>query len=90
MATVAVKIKIMPVSPETDLEKIKIRVKEKMEREGIKKPMFEVQPVAFGLKALIVTFGWPEEKELEKFENSLKEIEGTNSTEVVDMRRAIG
>lgn len=90
MATVAVKIKIMPVSPETDLEKIKIRVIEKMEREGIKKPMFEVQPVAFGLKALIVTFGWPEEKELEKFENSLKEIEGTNSTEVVDMRRAIG
>lgn len=90
MGTVAVKIKIMPSSPETDLDKIKDEVKKKMEREDVKKPMFEVQPVAFGLKSLIITFGWPEEKELEKFEDSLKEIKDVNSVEIIDMRRAVG
>jgi translation elongation factor EF-1beta len=49
-----------------------------------------VQPIAFGLKALIVLFGWPEEKEFEEFENSLMKIKGISSIKVIDMRRAIG
>ncbi len=54
---------------------------------GIK---FEIQPIAFGLKALIVLFGWPEEKELEELENKLKNIEEVSSIGILDMRRAIG
>jgi len=90
MGIVAVKIKIMPISLETDLVKIKEEVRRVTTRNNVKNPMFEMQPIAFGLKALIVLFGWPEEKELGEFENSLSKIQGVRSVEVIDMRRAIG
>lgn len=86
----AVKIKIMPKSLETDLVKIEEEVRVVMKTRGVKNPQFEVQPIAFGLKALIVLFGWPEEKEFEGFENSLMKIKGISSIKVIDMRRAIG
>ena len=86
----AVKIKIMPASLETDLVKIEEEVRVVMKTRGVKNPQFEVQPIAFGLKALIVLFGWPEEKEFEGFENSLMKIKGISSIKVIDMRRAIG
>ncbi len=90
MAVMAVKIKIMPKSIETDLVKMEEEVKGVMERNSVKNPKFDVQPIAFGLKTLIVLFGWPEEKEFERFENSLMKIEGVSSIEVIDMRRAVG
>jgi elongation factor 1-beta len=90
MGIMAVKIKIMPKSLETDLIKIEEEVKKMMEKCGVKNPKFEVQPIAFGLKTLIVLFGWPEEKEFEGFENSLMKIKGISSIKVIDMRRAIG
>lgn len=86
----AVKVKIMPKSLETDLVKIEEEVRVVMKTRGVKNPEFEVQPIAFGLKALIVLFGWPEEKEFEGFENSLMKIKGISSIKVIDMRRAIG
>ncbi len=90
MGIMAVKIKIMPKSIETDLVKIEEEIKVVFERTGVKNPKFEVQPIAFGLKALIVLFGWPEEKEFEGFETSLMKIKGVSSVKVIDMRRAIG
>lgn len=90
MGIMAVKIKIMPKSLETDLVKIEEEVRVVMKTRGVKNPQFEVQPIAFGLKALIVLFGWPEEKEFEEFENSLMKIKGISSIKVIDMRRAIG
>ena len=90
MGIMVVKIKIMPKSVETDLAKVEEEVKKIMERASVKNPRFEVQPIAFGLKALIALFGWPEEKEFEGLENSLMKIKGVNSIEVIDMRRAIG
>ena len=90
MGMVAVRIKIMPKSVETDLVKIEKEVRKILERDNVKNPQFEVQPIAFGLKALIILFGWPEEKELGVFEKDLQKIKGVSSTEVIDMRRAIG
>jgi len=90
MGVMAVKIKIMPKSLETDLVKIEEEVRKTIEEYGVKNPQFEVQPIAFGLKALIVLFGWPEEKEFEGFEKDLMKIKGVSSIEVIDMRRAIG
>lgn len=89
MGTVAIKMKFMPESPEANLESIKDLIKEKLDREEVKGPKFEIEPVAFGLKAIILFFTWPEDKELEKFENELKEIKGIGSAEMLDMRRAI-
>lgn len=90
MGIMAVKIKIMPKSLETDLIKIEEEVRVVMKKCGVKNPKFKVQPIAFGLQALIVLFGWPEEKEFSVVENSLMKIKGVSSIDVIDMRRAIG
>lgn len=90
MTVVAVKIKVMPESPETNLKELEKDVGEMLKDNGVKNPSFEIEPIAFGLKALIVMFGWPEEKELENLEEELRGIGGVGSIEVVDIRRAIG
>lgn len=90
MSIAAVKIKILPTSPDVDLDRLKVIIKEIVERTGGKNCNFEEEPIAFGLKALIAFFAWPEELELENLENSLNEIEDVSSLQVVDMRRAFG
>ena len=90
MTVVAVKIKIMPDSPETNLKGVEEQVLEVLGNNSVKNPQFEIQPIAFGLKALIIMLGWPEEKELETLESELNSIDGVSSVEVLDIRRAIG
>ena len=85
-----VKIKLMPSSPETNLEEIKEKAKVEIEKNDGKGVSFEEEPIAFGIKAIIVFFAWPEEKELEGIEKFLGEIENVISEQVIDMRRAIG
>ena len=92
MAIAALKIKIMPASPETDLEKIKEKAKKIIEglKIGAKLHATEIEPIAFGLSALILTIAWPEDKDLDLIENALAKIEDVNSVETIDFRRAIG
>jgi elongation factor 1-beta len=90
MGTAVVKIKVMPISPDVDLEKIKEEVKSKVGGMGGKGCNIEEEPIAFGLKAIIAFFAWPEEAELENLEESLQKIEDVNSVQVIDIRRAIG
>jgi elongation factor 1-beta len=90
MAIAGVKIKIMPSSPDVDLEKIKSDLKELIEKNQGKSREFSEEPIAFGLNAIIVFFEWPEEKELEDLENEMKKIENVNSVQVIDLRRLIG
>ena len=89
MGITGIKIKIMPNSPNTDLEKIKKKAKSIIEKKGGKNREYEEEPVAFGLKAVIAFFEWPEEKELYEVEESLKKIENVSSIQVIDMRRLI-
>lgn len=90
MGDMSVKIKLMPSSVETDLEKIKEISKAILEKNNGKNVRFEEELIAFGLKAIIIFFIWPEEKELESIEKSLEEIENVNSLQVLDIRRTIG
>lgn len=90
MTVVAVKIKVMPESPETNMKELEENIGEMLIENGVKNPRFEIHPIAFGLKALVVMFGWPEDEELEALEGELDEVEGVGSIEVVDIRRAIG
>jgi elongation factor 1-beta len=90
MGTAVVKIKLMPTSPDVNLEKIKTEMKAKIEKLGGKGCNLEEEPIAFGLKAVIAMFAWPEEKELEELEASLQTIEDVNSVQLIDIRRAIG
>jgi len=80
----------MPSSPETDLREIEESSKSIVNEMGGKNCQTSEEPIAFGLKAIIVFFGWPEEKDLESLEEKLKKIENVNSVQLLDIRRAIG
>ncbi len=83
----------MPESPEVDLTTIEEEAKKQItdftKDEG--EMRFAVEPVAFGLKALNITFvmdeasGSPDDLEI-----SLAEVEGVQSAQVTDVRRALG
>jgi len=90
MAQVAVIVKIMPDSPDSDLELIKTKSKQKLETEGAQNISFEIQNVAFGLKAIMVKFAWPEEKSTDIIETKLSEVETVSSISIEDYRRAFG
>ena len=88
MGIVAVKIKIMPSSVETNIKKIAGDAKKIIESSGGKNCTTSEELIAFGLKTVITFFAWPEEKELEKLEEKLRAIKDVNSVQVIDMRRA--
>lgn len=91
MGIALIKIKLMPSSPDVNLEEIKTSAKEIVEGNKGTRVNFEERPIAFGLKAVIVGFEQDEgEGELEPIENALREIENVNSVEIIDMRRAFG
>jgi elongation factor 1-beta len=90
MGTMQIKIKLMPTSPDVDLEKIKADAQAVIEGEKGQHTRFEEEPIAFGLKAVILGFDMPEEQELDPFESKLAKIENVNSVQVIDMRRAFG
>ena len=90
MGTALIKIKIMPSSPEEDLEPIKIKAEELIKKGKGKEITFKEEPIAFGLKAIIVGFSLDEDYELESIEEKIKKINGVNSVQVIDMRRAFG
>ncbi|MAG72178.1 MAG: elongation factor 1-beta [Acidobacteria bacterium] len=92
MAKVVVTIKIMPESPEVDLGKVEDEAKSKIKDFSDSEEMkSEQEPIAFGLKALKLTFVSDEEKgSTDSLEEQLKTIEGVNSVETIDVRRAVG
>ena len=90
MGTALITIKLMPVSPEVNLDEIKEKAKALIEEKQGKNTRFEEQPVAFGLKAVIVYFDIDESVDLDPIEEELGKIENVNSSQVTDMRRAFG
>ncbi len=90
MGTVLLRIKLMPSSPEINLEEVKEKAKTIVEESKGRNCKFEEEPIAFGLKALIVSFDIDEEQELEPIEEGLRNMENINSAQVIDMRRAFG
>lgn len=90
MGTALLKIKIMPESPNVDLNKIESKAKKIIEKENGKNPRFEKEPIAFGLIALIVSFAIDESLPTDIFEEKLKDIENVSSANIIDFRRAIG
>jgi len=92
MAQVIITFKIMPKSPDVDLEKVHSEALKKIAGfagEGETKK--EIEPVAFGLNALKIIFVSDEAKGgTDELENDIKTIEGVNSVEVIDVRRALG
>jgi len=91
MGTAALKIRIMPESPESNLEAIKSKAKEIcVKHNKVLVHSIEEEEIAFGLKAIILTLVWPEELDQSVVEDELAEIPEVNSVEVIDYRRVIG
>jgi len=90
MGIAAIKIKIMPSSPDTDLEEIKKHIQILSKKAEAKNLSITEEPIAFGLVALILFFAWDESKEIESFEEKLRSLDNVNSVEIIDMRRAFG
>lgn len=80
----------MPESPETNLGKLKIEAEKTIKGLGGQLHSTENEEIAFGLKALILTLLWPENKGSDELEKKLAKIKGVNSVNVIDVRRAIG
>jgi len=87
MGIMGVKIKIMPISPSVNLIQIEKKVKTLVEKNKGYNREYLIEPIAFGLNALIAFFEWPEEKALEPFEEKIKAIKDVNSIQVIDMRK---
>ena len=91
MAEVVVTIKIMPESPEIDLEEIKSKATEVISEEKGEVGKSEIEPMAFGLKSLNLIFVRDESLgSVDEIEEKIKLIEGVTSAEVTDVRRTIG
>lgn len=91
MADVVVTLKIMPESPDINLEFLQKSAEKAIKGFGGEVGKVEKEPVAFGLNALKVFFVMDEAKgATDPLEQKIEAIVGVNSVEVTDVRRAIG
>ncbi len=92
MANVIITVKIMPESPESDLAKVEEEAKKLIaDFAGEGETKTSIEPVAFGLKAVNIIFIMDESKgSPDPVAEKIAELEGVNSAEITDVRRAIG
>ncbi|MDL5361169.1 elongation factor 1-beta [Halalkalicoccus sp. NIPERK01] len=87
MGKVAAKLKVMPQSPEIDLDELQDRLEGSLP-EGAKINGFERDDVAFGLVALLPTVIVPDDAGgTEAVEERFSEVEGVESVEVENVGR---
>lgn len=75
MGMVGMNLKIMPVSPETDLEKVKEEIAKKIKVQDAK-----IEPLAFGLNALKILVVVPDGQQ--NVEEEIRKIEGVGEVEI--------
>ena len=82
---VLVKLKVMPKSREIDIEELKKKI------DVLIRPVkIEVEDIAFGLRALIVSSVIEDKKgSLEEIENKIKSLEDVKSVETVYITRTL-
>ncbi|PSP79738.1 elongation factor 1-beta [Halobacteriales archaeon QS_1_68_20] len=87
MGKVAANMKVMPQSPEVDLDALQERLEQSLP-EGAKINGFEREDVAFGLVALLPTVIVPDDAGgTEAVEESFSGVEGVESVEVGEVGR---
>lgn len=92
MANAIVTLRIMPDGVETDFEHIQTQANQILDSVvGAGDRKAEIEPVAFGLKSLRLTFVMDESRgSPDPIAEKMLEIAGVQSSEVVDVRRAVG
>lgn len=87
MGEVVATIKVMPESPDVDLEKIKNDIIASIP-EDAEFHKIDEEPIAFGLVALnVMVVVGDAEGGTEKVEENLTQIQGVSNIEVADIRR---
>ena len=86
MAKMIVTIKVLPDSPKRDLGELKKKVEKIIEEEG-KLYKESIEPIAFGINALVFIYIIDESKGTEEIENKIKKIEGVGDINISDMTR---
>lgn len=92
MAKAVVTVKIMPESPNIDLVELEKKAKKVIaDFVGKGETRSSEEPIAFGLKALKIIFVMDENKgSPDPVAEKIATLEGVNSAEIIDVRRAIG
>ena len=91
MTNVIITVKLMPSSPEVDLDAIKEKADAEIQTYGGEVGKVEKEPIAFGLVALKLIFVSDESKgSTESLEENLSKLDGVASCEITDVRRALG
>lgn len=81
------KYKLMPVSPDANLKDIEESAKKIVEEFGGKNKEYSIEPIAFGLKAVIVFFFYSDDKNIESIEGKFSKIKNVASVQLIDMRK---
>lgn len=90
MGKALVKIKIMPKSPDTSLGAIEGEAKKIVKEIAGTDAKTEIEPIAFGLNAIILQFMIDESIPLDGIEDHLRVIPMVSSIDIIDFRRAFG
>ncbi len=87
MARLVVRIRILPAEAESNLEEV-VEVMRKSVPEGMELKSSSMEPIAFGLKAIIGDFLLDDaEGQMDKLEESIKRVPGVGEIEVMNISR---
>ncbi len=90
MAKAIITVKLMMESPEVDLSKVEEEAKKVVAEIGGEFGKSEIEPIAFGLKALNIMLIADESIGSDTFQDKMAELEGVSNAQVTDFRRALG
>jgi elongation factor 1-beta len=87
MARLVVRIRILPAEAESDLEDV-VELIKKSVPEGMELKSSSMEPIAFGLKAIIGDFLLDDaEGQMDRLEESIKKVQGVGEIEVMNISR---
>ncbi len=85
MGKVMMKIRVMPNDVSVNMDELLERVKD-IQIEGVEIRDSSIQPIAFGLKALVILAVMPDAEGIgDKFVEEIQKIDGVESVEIEDM-----
>lgn len=89
MARIVARFRVFPESVEVDLGGLRNRIEESLP-EGSKVEGSGEEPIAFGLKALIVAVSMPEDVEgmMDRVEEALRRVDGVGEVQILAVTRA--
>lgn len=92
MGQAVVTFKVMPESPEVDLDSLEDYAKEQIQEQYEPSELkVKREPVAFGLKSLVIQFTMDEEQgNTDDLEATMNDHEDVRNAETTDVRRAFG